>query len=76
MTTEPDDLVQIMPAGGWRVEYRVLADSNRFYSEPLVGWGLTRDGDVVALVTDDRGSVLPIALCGDVNRVFHPEIEA
>jgi hypothetical protein len=42
-------LTALLPAGGWRVEH--IQDDGSKWSEPLVGWGLKLNGDVVPLAT-------------------------
>lgn len=57
-------IVQIMPAApGWRACY--LREDGTIEETPLVGWGLTKWGDVVALDSDTDGNALPPTVIGD-----------
>jgi hypothetical protein len=64
-------IIALIPAGGWRVEWRNDAGS---WSEPLVGWGIRTSGLVDALITDGDGDVRPVDLPGW--RIYHPDAEA
>jgi hypothetical protein len=59
----------IMPAGGWRIRYTADGES---WSEPLVGWALTADGEIVPLATDSAGLVWQIGEEGNY-RIYHPD---
>lgn len=61
-------IVSLIPAGGWRVEY--TGDTGT-WSEPLAGWGLRANGDVVPLETDSTGLV-DTSDSGNF-RIYHPE---
>ena len=50
-----DDIVQIIPADGWTAHYRM--DAGSILASPLVAFGLTRGGEVVALDIDCTGAV-------------------
>ena len=55
------EIIQIMPAGGWRVKWTEKEDPDKPLEvpvpqdEPLVGWALTCSGNVVALVRSSSG---------------------
>lgn len=69
--TDPcPDIVQIMTAGGWRVE--TTLDDGTTRDEPLVGWGLKANGQVVPLDVDETGHVDDFDLRGDTYRIYHP----
>ena len=44
-------IVQIIPAGGWRIEWHGDAD---IFTEEIVCWALLKDGNVVPMVGDDE----------------------
>lgn len=50
----PERLVQIMPAPGWKLLFGGN-DEDSAYLSPLMGWGLTAAGDIVTLDTDCTG---------------------
>lgn len=53
---EPENTNQfnsLIPADGWRARYQ--ARNGTFFDEPLVAWGLSRDGIVVPVVNDPDG---------------------
>ena len=56
MSQQPARIIHLLPADGWRIE-RTDADEGIGWSQPLVGWGLTDSGVVVALDTDADGRV-------------------
>lgn len=51
-------IIQIMPADGWRVRY--LSENDADSEEPLMGWGLQTDGEVIPLSADAYGYVKPL----------------
>ena len=60
----PDDIVQLIPATGFVADYFDSDDGKLMCTERLVGWGLQRDGDVVALSAESNGSVMPMTYLG------------
>jgi hypothetical protein len=67
---DSQEVVSMIPAGGWRVEYE--DDS----SEPLVGWGVTTAGNVVPLETDASGDVqISDGEHSNVARIYHPDAD-
>lgn len=65
-------IVSLLPAGGWRVEW--TGDDGSTWSQPLVGWGVKANGDVVPLDTDPDGLVEEIGSPGQSYRIYHPDI--
>jgi hypothetical protein len=65
------DYTTLIPAGGWRVEYTDTDGSKS--SEPLTGWALKSNGDVVALTTDATGYVDDLQQYGGEFRIYHPD---
>lgn len=61
--------VALIPAGGWRVEFRGKDGST--YSESLVGWGLKPDGTVAPFTTDCDGLIQNLHEYPDRYRVYH-----
>lgn len=51
---------QIMPADGWFI--RENTDLDEHITTPLVGWGLTNEGDVVGLVAGEGLTVCPVTV--------------
>ncbi len=63
--TPSAQVIQIMPAPGWRV-FRCWAPKDEFEEFPAVGWALDSEGFVELLVaTDENGMVMSI---NDANR--------
>lgn len=60
-------ITSIMPSDGWRVKY----DSGDF-EVPLVGWGITRRGEVVPLTWDSDGWVDQSIASNGV--LYHPAV--
>ena len=71
--THPDKIVSIIPGDGWRVEWS--PDNAPKWSQPLVGWGLTADGDVVPLDVDSTGMVEPVGSVATPARIYHPQAD-
>ena len=65
---EPEDIIALIPAGGWRGRW--VDNDGIEYSEPLVAWGLQADGDIVPLETDSAGMVLKAASNVET---YHPD---
>lgn len=68
------ELVAVMPANGWRVEF-TEPDSGHKHSQPLLGWGLKANGDVVPLDADERGWVEQLTNVDNGWRVYHPDAD-
>lgn len=51
-----NDIVKLIPADGWCEVYRE-DDTGKIVIQPLVGWGLTKIGDVVPITTDIHGYI-------------------
>ena len=55
MQDDAKDIIQIMPSGGWHFAYKESDGTPVVF--PVLAWGLTREGDVVALDCDACGVV-------------------
>lgn len=64
-------VVSLLPAGGWRVEW--TGDDGTTWSQPLVGWGLKANGDVVLLDADAEGLVEELDYRVKGWRIYHPD---
>lgn len=72
LTDDDRHYVQLLPPGGWRIEYTSVPDGETF-DAPLVAWGLTAMGGVVPLEVSPEGLVEPPTEQHDLNyRVYHP----
>jgi hypothetical protein len=65
-------LVQIIPGGGWRVEWTRASGTKR--SEPIAAWGLLANGDIVPFGLEGNGDVWRIDTERDDSaRIYHPD---
>jgi hypothetical protein len=65
---DPDQIVTIIPGGGW-----MIWDGRRGWSTPVVAWALRRDGSVVAMESDSAGLVWPLDPTDGHDEIWHPE---
>lgn len=72
MPDDHEDIVQIIPGGGYRAVY---AQDDGAYSSPVLAWALVRNGSVRGMYTTPDGD------CGFVDdrsnfvAIFHPAEE-
>lgn len=69
------NIISMIPANGWRIGYKDKDGSE--WSQPLVGWGLKADGEIVPLDADSSGLVDDCEGQAEGSyRIYHPEHES
>lgn len=69
------EYVAMIPAGGWRIGYK--QPDGTWWSEPLIGWALTRSGVGEALTCEGTALVMAGDHPGDSRNyyIYHPDAD-